>query len=70
MKYNVTKKDKKELKALLTFLSGITEDTPIKGIEFIKKNTSDIILVHRYTTVSKNEFQTIKQSIRKSKKNT
>jgi hypothetical protein len=67
MKYQFTKKDKKEIKALLTFLSGVLQNSPIKRIEFVRSKTNDRISIQRWEDESKNEFQEIHQIISKKK---
>jgi len=64
-KYQLTKTDNKEMKALLTFLSGIFKDKPIKKIAFEKGKTRDLLILQRFDSESENEFSEFTLKINK-----
>ena len=64
-KYIFTKKDKKEVKALLIFLSGVTQNTPIKNVEFTKSKLNDHITIQRWDDESKNTYSELIEVIKK-----
>ena len=64
-KYVITKKDRKEVKSLLIFLSGVTEKTPIKNISFTKSKLNDRIVIQRWDDENKNTFTEIIEIIKK-----
>lgn len=50
------KKDLKEIKSLLIFISGITEKTPIRRVEFTKYKDLDVISIDRWLMNLKANF--------------
>lgn len=66
-KYKPTKKDLLEINSLLIFLSGVTERTPIKCVEFIKNDNADTLLIERWDNVDKKTFSTVVKRLKKLK---
>lgn len=64
-KYVFTPKDRKEIKSLLIFLSGVLAQTPIKNIQFTKSKLNDHVTIQRWDDESKNQYSEITEILKK-----